>query len=479
MGDDFRRMREIAPGVYEIPKEKKMRVPGLIVATRGLLEETLMSKAIDQVKNVAHLRGIIGYSIAMPDIHWGYGFPIGGVAAMDLEEGVVSPGGVGYDINCGVRLAILDEPLDRLSEKVKSDLLKNIYEKVPSGLHKEQKLYHPLEKHDYESIAKNGIDWSIHRGFTKEKDKEHIENFGCLSGGSVDFISNEAFQRGSKQLGTLGSGNHFIEIGSVDHLFDETVASKWKVKKGDTYILIHSGSRGFGHQVCQDFLDRLIKTPLTSELPDKQLACALIGSADGKAYLSSMATAANFAFNNRQLILHLVRLAFKETLNIPTDRIRLLYDVCHNIAKVETHLIEGSYKKVLVHRKGATRAYGKNHEDLCYDYQLTGQPVLVPGDMERASFLLQGLGNPLTFASACHGAGRHLSRTESMNLFFSQDLVKAMRSRNISVMASSKRSIAEEMPEAYKDVEEVVRAVELAKLAHIVARLKPSLVIKG
>ena len=479
MGNDLGCLKEIAPGCFEIPREGLMRVPGLVVASKQLLQEPHLFKALEQVKNVAHLPGIVGYSIAMPDIHWGYGFPIGGVAAMDLDEGVVSPGGVGYDINCGVRLAIFDEPLSRFSKPVKEDLLKTIYSIVPSGLHKEQTLYKPLTQKDYKVIAEKGILWSQDRGFAFKEDTYHLESLGCVEGGSLEWISATAFARGERQLGTIGSGNHFIEIGSIDQIFCEKTAHIWKIAKDATYILIHSGSRGFGHQICQDFIAKLASNSLTQKLPDRQLACAMITSSEGQGYLGAMATAANFAFNNRQLILHQVRKAFKSCLNVEPERIKLLYDVCHNIAKVETHLVSGVQKKLLVHRKGATRAFGPHHVELAYDFQLTGQPVMVPGDMARASYILQGLGNPLTFATACHGAGRILSRTECLARFGAMDLVAQMQTKNISVMAASQRTIAEEMPEAYKDVDEVVQAVKTAKLASIVAKLKPELVIKG
>lgn len=479
MGNDFGCLKEIAPGFFEIPKEGGMRVPGLVVASPKLLQEPHLHKALEQVKNVAHLPGIVGYSIAMPDIHWGYGFPIGGVAAMDLNEGVVSPGGVGYDINCGVRLAILDEPLSRFSTGVKENLLKTIYSLVPSGLHKEQALYKPLTKKDYLMIATKGISWSQDRGFALKEDLEHLESRGCVEGGSLDWISDHAFSRGERQLGTIGSGNHFVEIGAIDKIFCEATAKKWKLHPGSIYILIHSGSRGFGHQICQDFLSKLTKNSITANLPDRQLACAPIHSAEGQGYLGAMATAANFAFNNRQLILHQVRKAFKECLNIDHERIRLLYDVCHNIAKIESHILDGKQKKLLVHRKGATRAYGPHHVELAYDFQLTGQPVLVPGDMARASYILRGLGHPKTFATACHGAGRQLSRTECFARFQGCDLIAQMKSQHVTVMAASHRTVAEEMPDAYKDVDLVVNAVETAQLAALVAKLKPELVIKG
>jgi tRNA-splicing ligase RtcB len=479
MGNDFGCLKEIAPGFFEIPKEGHMRVPGLVVASKKLLTEAHLHRALDQVKNVAHLPGIVGYSVAMPDIHWGYGFPIGGVAAMDLDEGVVSPGGVGYDINCGVRLAIYDEPLHRLTPFVKENLLKTIYSLVPSGLHQENAALKSLTQKDYQHIAEKGIAWSLDRGYALKDDVSRMESCGFLPGGSLDFISEIARQRGARQLGTIGSGNHFIEMGSVNKIFCAKTAHSWKIPLGATYILIHSGSRGFGHQVCQDFISKLSKNALTATLPDRQLACALIKSSEGQGYLGAMATAANYAFNNRQLILYHVRKAFKTCLNVPPEKIRLVYDVCHNIAKTEVHLVDGKEKKLLVHRKGATRAFGPHHPELPYDFQITGQPVMVPGDMERASYILQGLGHLLTFASACHGAGRHLSRTECLARFKGSDLIEQMQKKNITVMAKSLRTVAEEMPEAYKDVDEVVAAVQNAQLANIVAKLKPELVIKG
>ena len=472
-------MREIAAGFYEIPKENKMLVPGLIIASEKLLDQADLKQAIEQIKHVACLPGILKYSIAMPDIHWGYGFPIGGVAAMDLEKGVISPGGVGYDINCGVRLALVDIPFSKIALSVKEELLASIFKKVPSGLEKKRSLYPPLLDHDYDQIAKKGTRWSIEHGYGYENDLAHCESKGFIEEGDLSFISTVAKSRGKEQLGTIGSGNHFIEIGSVAEIFCEKTSQAWGIFKDQTYILIHSGSRGFGHQICQDFLSELVKTPLTKSLPDRQLACAPIESDEGKRYFSAMAVAAHFAFNNRQLILHQIRQSFKEVLGINPRDIKLLYDVCHNIAKIESHLIDGAEKKVLVHRKGATRAYGPHHPELASFFQETGQPVLVPGDMERASYILKGLGHPMTFQTACHGAGRVLSRSKSIKLFPHEDLTELMKKRKISLMASSMRTVAEELPEAYKNVDDVVQAVQKARIADLVGKLKPQLVIKG
>lgn len=479
MGNDYRHLKEIAPFFFEIPKEKGMKVPGLVVGSLELFENEDLIEAFEQVKNVAYLPGILSHSIAMPDIHWGYGFPIGGVAAMDLTTGVVSPGGVGYDINCGVRLATLDLPFDKISKEIQEKLLLSIFDKVPSGPRKKISSFPPLYEKDYDQIATKGVRFSIEHGFGFSEDIEHCESQGFLEPCDSKMVSTAAKARGKEQLGTIGSGNHFIEIGSLSDIFCEKTAHAWGLFKGQTYILIHSGSRGFGHQICQDFLNLLVKTPLTQSLPDKQLACAPIQSKAGQEYLSCMAFAAHFAFNNRQYILHQVRQVMKEVLGVDPRSIKLLYDVCHNIAKIESHTLENKKQNVLVHRKGATRAYGPFHPELSSFFQATGQPVIVPGDMQRASYILKGLGNPLTFQTACHGAGRVLSRSKSIKLFPGQDLIKLMKSRNISLKASSMRTVGEELPEAYKNVDLVVNAITQAKIADVVGKLKPHLVIKG
>lgn len=472
-------LKEIKPGIFELPKTGNMKVPGLIVATNQLMQEVDLQKPLEQVANVAQLPGIVGYSIAMPDIHWGYGFPIGGVAAMDAQEGVISPGGVGYDINCGVRLAYIEHPFSEFSEETKQALLKRVFELVPSGVGRGQTKVRGLSDQDYRNIAEKGMRWSIEEGFGLQNDLEHCESLGFIEGAGFDAVSSHAKDRGKNQLGSIGSGNHFVEIGSIDTIYQSHIAEAWNLQKGYTYILIHSGSRGFGHQVCQDYLDTFLEKDLAKRLPDKQLVCTPIQSDLGKQYFAGMAFAANFAFNNRQRILYEIREAFKEICNIAHDQIKLVYDVCHNIAKFEEHEVEGQKKKVCVHRKGATRAFGPHAEELAPIYKETGQPVLVPGDMGRASHILVGQGNPLTWKSCCHGAGRAKSRMQSMKSWRGQNLFDYMKQQNVSVMASSKRTIAEEMPDAYKDVDLVVDAVEKANLALKVCKLKPALVIKG
>ncbi len=472
-------LEKIKPATYLLPKIKGMRVPGLVIGTEKLFAECDVEKPLEQVRNVAHLPGITGYSIAMPDIHWGYGFPIGGVAAMDTETGVISPGGVGYDINCGVRIAIAPLPFKGITESQQVELLKKAFNLIPSGVGHGHAKDKKLTDTDYRHLIEKGARWSIEKGYGFLRDLDHIESYGVIHGGDILAVSEFAKERGRLQLGSIGSGNHFVEIGSVDHLFLPEIAKAWEIELGQTYILIHSGSRGFGHQVCQDTLNQFIKQGFAEGLPDRQLVAAPIRSQAGQHYFSAMAAAANFAFNNRQQILHYVRQAFKETLGIPVEEVRLLYDVCHNIAKFEKYEINGKMKELCVHRKGATRAFGPGHPELAEIFQQTGQPVLVPGDMGRASHLMVGNGNPLTWCSACHGAGRAKSRVQALKKWSGRNPIHYMEQQGIKVMANSPKTIAEEMPDAYKDVDSVVEAVQEAGLARMVARLKPSLVIKG
>ncbi len=471
--------RKIAPATYLIPREGGMLVPGLVIASDLLMKELAGDKSLDQVRHVAHLPGIVNYSIAMPDIHWGYGFPIGGVAATDCETGVISPGGVGYDINCGVRLAVIDESFSSLSASKKEQLLKTIYSLVPSGVGHKHTKKKSLTLDDYRALTTNGARWSVEQGYGFAHDLEYTESHGRIDRADFSCVSSLATQRGMDQLGTIGSGNHFVEIGEVQTLFDADVAAKWGVTQGQIYVLIHSGSRGFGHQVCQDTLDSFIKQGYDKNLPEKQLVAAPIKSTAGQHYFHAMGAAANFAFNNRQQILHAVRQAFHQVCHIAPERLRMIYDVCHNIAKIEEHEVQGVKKKLCVHRKGATRAFGPGAEELNPLYKATGQPVLVPGDMGRASHLMVGQGSKLTWCSACHGAGRKKSRMQSSKAWHDKDPISYMASQGVTVMACSPRTVTEEMPDAYKDVDAVVEAVQEAGLARMVARLKPHLVIKG
>ncbi len=472
------KLKKIAPATYEVPREGGMLVPGLIIASSQLLQTMDLEEPLKQLRNVACLPGIIGYSIAMPDIHWGYGFPIGGVAAMDIETGVISPGGVGYDINCGVRLALAPISFQDLSHDQKERLIHRIFSSVPSGVghghHGKQ-----LSEDDYNNLTRRGARWSVEQGYGFPEDLDHIESGGVLEEADLSVVSSLAKQRGREQLGSIGSGNHFVEIGAVGQLFDPRIANQWGVEEGMTYILIHSGSRGFGHQICQDTLNLFFHKGFARHLPDPQLVSAPIQSVEGQTYFQAMAAAANFAFNNRQQILHAIRKAFHETLQIQPRTIKLLYDVCHNIAKFETHIVDGAPRRLCVHRKGATRAFGPKAQELSPLFQATGQPVLVPGDMGRASHLMVGKGNPLTWCTACHGAGRTLSRIKSSKAWQGKDVFDYMSSKGVKVLASSEETVKAEMPNAYKDVDEVVQAVEEAQLADRVARLTPGLVIKG
>lgn len=472
-------LKKIKEATYLLPKEGGMLVPGLVIGTEELFKDVEIDKPLEQVKNVAYLPGIVGYSIAMPDIHWGYGFPIGGVAAMDSETGVISPGGVGYDINCGVRLAVAPIAFRDLTEAQKSHLIKKIFELVPSGVGHGHRGQEGLSDTDYRHLIEQGALWSINKGFGNMNDLEHMESHGLIEGGDISAISTLAKDRGKKQLGSIGSGNHFVEIGFVENLFLPEIASAWGIEQGQTYILIHSGSRGFGHQVCQDTLNEFVKLGYDKGLPDKQLVAAPIKSEAGQKYFAAMAAAANFAFNNRQQILSYVRRAFQQILNIAPEEVRLIYDVCHNIAKFETYEIDGVKRKLCVHRKGATRAFGPGEKELSPLFQKTGQPVLVPGDMGRESHLMVGLGNQMTWCSSCHGAGRAKSRVQSMKNWRGKNLVQYMEGQGVMVLASSYGTVAEEMPDAYKDVRKVVEAVEKAHLAKMVAKLKPKMVIKG
>lgn len=477
-------LQKKSPATFVLPQTGNMKVPGLVIATEELLHEMEIDKPLEQVRNVACLPGIVGYSIAMPDIHWGYGFPIGGVAAMDAENGVISPGGVGYDINCGVRLAIVPEAFKALKDSQKDELLKMIFKLVPSGVghgHKERKT---LSHADYRDLAHLGARWSVDHGYGFSVDLDHMESNGLIVGAEIGAVSATALDRGKDQLGSIGSGNHFVEIGEVQKIILPEVANAWGIKEGQIYVLIHSGSRGFGHQICQDTLDAFIGAGFAKGLPDKQLVAAPINSPEGQLYFSAMAAAANFAFNNRQQILHYVRQAFSETLHIDPEQVRLIYDVCHNIAKFETHLVDGKPRKLCVHRKGATRAFGPGVKELPPLFRQTGQPVMVPGDMGRASYLMVGCGDPLsgnslTWCSACHGAGRARSRIQSMKAWQSQDPIAYMKKQGVKVMAMSHRTITEEMPDAYKNVDAVVQACQDAGLAKMVARLRPHLVVKG
>ncbi len=467
---------------WEIPRVGEMRVPGLIFTDARTLPDIEKDESATQVYNVAHLPGIVGRSMAMPDVHWGYGFPIGGVAAFDLDEGVVSPGGVGYDINCGVRMAVTALNREDIADRVR-DLVDALFINVPAGVGSRGGI--KLNKKELSAVVRSGAEWAVKQGMGEQSDLNKIEDNGALPNADPSVISDRAFERGRDQLGTLGSGNHFIEIGYVEEIFDEKTALQWGLEQGRITLMVHSGSRGFGYQICDDFLARMVKSVRKEglELPDRQLACTRLGSPLAEEYLAAMAGAANYAFTNRQILMHLARTAWEEALGISPREMgfRFVYDVCHNIAKIETHTIDGSNKKLCVHRKGATRAFPAGHPALPPEYASTGQPVMIPGDMGRASYVLAGEPGAMeeTFGSTCHGAGRMLSRKAALNRTKGRAINRELEDINIITRSRGHKTLREEAPEAYKDVSMVVDVVQKAGLARKIAKLRPLGVVKG
>jgi tRNA-splicing ligase RtcB len=463
--------------------EEGMRVPGLVFADEKLLKDIAKDQALQQVANVAHLPGIVGYSLAMPDIHLGYGFPIGGVAAVDADEGVISPGGVGYDINCGVRLVRTRLHFNDVHGKI-DRIADHLFNTVPCGVGS-QGAIPSLSIADERRLTQKGARWAIENGFGRAEDLDHTEENGCLAGADADALSETALKRGSKQVGTLGSGNHFLELGRVDTVFRPDVAGALGIEMDQVIAIIHSGSRGLGYQTCDDHL-RVMGRAMEKygiRLPDRQLACAPIKSPEGQRYLAAMACAANYAWVNRQVMMSLLERALMESLAIgPRDLgLSLIYDVCHNVAKFETHEVEGVKRKLCVHRKGATRAFGPGHPAIPATLRPVGQPVLIPGDMGRYSFLLVGTAGAMkeTFGSTCHGAGRVMSRTQSKKESRGHNLEAELAERGVTVRHEGRGTLAEEMPHAYKDVAEVVEVMEHAGVSNRVARFKPFAVIKG
>ncbi|HZW36136.1 MAG TPA: RtcB family protein [Candidatus Deferrimicrobiaceae bacterium] len=467
---------------WEIPRTGGMRVPGMIFASEAMMTDILRDEAARQVMNVAHLPGILRYSIGMPDIHWGYGFPIGGVAAMDLEEGVISPGGVGYDINCGVRLLRSNLEAGVLRPRL-PDLVAALHHGIPSGVGSTG--FVRLSGADEEKVLNEGSRWAVSAGYGEADDVALTESGGRFPDADPEAVSAVAKKRGREQLGTLGSGNHFVEVDEVLEIFDDGAAEAYGLFRGQAVVLIHSGSRGLGYQVCDDYLLTMAEYMRRNriELPDRQLACAHIRSPEGERYLSALAAAANYAFANRQLLAHQARETFQKALGMgPRDLgMRLVYDVGHNNAKFETHEVDGRKKKVLVHRKGATRAFPPGHPEIPEAYRNAGQPVFIPGEMGNASYVLAGAPGAmrLAFGSTCHGAGRRMSRTQAKASVRGRSIVREMEQRGVLVACASMRTLAEEIPEAYKDVSAVVDVVHAAGIAGKVARLKPIAVVKG
>ena len=467
---------------WEIPQTGKMRVPGIVYSTAAMLKSPKQEEPLKQVVNVATLPGILKASMAMPDMHWGYGFPIGGVAAFDWQTGIISPGGVGYDINCGVRLAGT-----ALNEKDVRPRLENLvnalYHNIPSGLGKKGSL--TLSVSEEKKVLRDGSRWALQQGFGEPVDIDHTEDGGCMANADPALVSKRALERGRSQLGTLGSGNHFLEVGVVAAIYDEKVASAFGLFEGQVTLMIHCGSRGFGYQVCDDFLAAMTRhvQKLNIELPDRQLACAMIQSEMGRRYRYAMACAANYAWANRQILLHKSRAVFQQVLGIgPRDlQMNLVYDVCHNIAKKEEHRINGKKQVVCVHRKGATRSFPPGHPALCEEYRDVGQPVIIPGDMGTASYVLAGTHKAMekTFGSTCHGAGRVLSRKAAKKASKGRSIQRELEDKGILVRWTGRGTLAEEMPDAYKDVSEVVGVVHGAGISKKVAKLRPIAVVKG
>ncbi|MEO2088221.1 MAG: RtcB family protein [Gemmataceae bacterium] len=470
---------------FRIPKSHRsdMRVDGLIFADDKLIQAIRNDQAPEQVANVATLPGIQGASLAMPDIHWGYGFCIGGVCATDpAEGGVISPGGVGYDINCGVRLCKTNLFLDDVKHHLR-ELIKGLFHTIPAGVGRTGR--YKFDAKETRELMGQGASYAVGRELGVPRDLGHIEANGRIDGGDPEEVSDHAVKRGAEQCGTLGSGNHFLEVQVVDQIADAEVAAAFGLELNQVCVMIHSGSRGLGYQVCDDALAAFRNAPAKYGivLPDRQLACAPVDSPEGRKYIAAMRAAANFGFTNRQLLMQQTREVFASVFGRSWEDLgmELLYDVAHNIAKLEEHTVDGKTKKVWVHRKGATRAFPAGHPELPPAFRKTGQPVIIPGDMGRASWVLVGAAGSMekTFGSTCHGAGRAMSRTAALKDAAGRRIDKELEARGVIAMSSSRQGLAEEQPKAYKLVDDVVNVVHEANLSRKVARMRPIGVIKG
>jgi tRNA-splicing ligase RtcB len=470
---------------WRIPRKYKpeMQCDGIVYASGEMMRTIKSDNSLEQVANVACLPGLVGHSLAMPDIHYGYGFPIGGVAAMEVANGVVSPGGVGYDINCGVRLLRTDLTRAEVEPRIK-DIVNQLFVDVPSGVGGKGKVR--IDAKELSRVLVNGARWAVSRGMGWADDPDHIESGGKIDGADPGLLSERAIQRGRPQLGTLGAGNHFLEVQVVDEVFDEEIGRAFGITEpGQIAVMIHTGSRGLGYQVCDDSLKVMQRATQKYgiELPDRQLACAPVESPEGQSYLAGMAAAANYAWANRQCITHWTREAFERIFGTGAGKLgmQIVYDVAHNIAKIEEHEVGGVRKRLCVHRKGATRAFGPGGPELSPQHRKTGQPVIVPGDMGSASYLLVGTERAMreTWGSTCHGAGRVMSRHAAIRAGRGRNIREELGAKGIYVRAASPKVLAEEMPEAYKDVDEVVRTCDGAGISRLVARLRPIGVMKG
>ncbi len=468
-------IKKISENIYEIPKEGNMNVPVRIFASEKLLEDIKKDKTIEQIKNVAKLPGIIDSAIAVADAHQGYGFPIGGIAAFDIDKGIISPGGVGYDIDCSVRLLRTNLKKEDILKKQK-EVVEAVFRKIPSGVGRGSRFNMTRQK--LNEVLKGGAQYMVEQGYGVKEDYLHLEEEGKLSSADPNKVSERALKRGIGQLGTLGAGNHFLEVGYVDEIYDDKIAKAFGLEKNQATIMIHCGSRGLGHQIASDYIKKMEEEYRFENLPDRELINAPIKSKLGKDYIAAHNAAANFAFANKQLITHWLR----ETLTyiFPKIKIDVVYEVCHNIAKFEEHVINGKKKMVCVHRKGATRSFGPGRKEIPEAYRKVGQPVLIPGSMGTASYVLVGTkkAEELTFGSTVHGAGRVSSRSKALKNFRGEDIQEKLRQRGIEVKSGSMKSLAQEAPEAYKDVDEVIRVVDEIGISKKVAKLKPLSVIK-
>lgn len=475
-------MEKLDDNRWRIPRKGGMKTDGIIFSSERLLPVLLKDNAPQQVENVAYLSGIVGSAMAMPDIHWGYGFPIGGVAAFDVSDGIISPGGVGYDINCGVRLMRTDLSVPELKPKLRN-LMQAIYNAVPAGVGKKGRIR--ISRSELQKVLVQGARWAVKKGYGWDEDLLHTEEEGALEGADPSAVSDRAYERGVAQIGTLGAGNHFLEIQEVTDIYDTKAVEIMGLHKGQVVVMIHTGSRGFGYQVCDDAVKNLghAVEKYQISIPDRQLACAPIESPEGKAYFGGMAGAANYAWANRQAIMHWVREAFEQTFGMGAAKLglHLVYDVAHNIAKFEEHDVGGTKRKLCVHRKGATRAFGPGHPDIPSDYRAIGQPVIIPGDMGTASYVLVGTTKAMSasFGSTCHGAGRVWSRSRAFKEVRGHEVKSRLEREGILILSASTKTLAEETPEAYKDIDEVVNITHNAGISAKVARMRPLGVIKG
>lgn len=475
-------LHKINDYTWKIPKSFRsdMRVPAFVFATELMLDEIMHDRSLEQLINVTTLPGIQNAAFAMPDIHEGYGFPIGGVAATSYPDGVISPGGIGYDINCGVRLLRSELSFEELKPHLEK-LANHLFKQIPSGVGHAGSI--KIEREKLDEVLREGAQRIIKQGYGEKTDTHNIESYGVLENADPSAVSDYAKKRGHDQLGTIGSGNHFIEIDRIDKIFDETVAKEFELKLNQIVILIHTGSRGLGHQVATDHI-RLISQVMARyhiNVADRELACAPLSSPEGRNYFNAMAGAANFAWANRQMITHEVRKVWNTIVGKKAGELSILYDVAHNIAKIEKHIINGKKEKVLVHRKGATRAFPPGHPELAGEYQKVGQPVIIPGSMGTASYVLVGTikGMRESFGSTCHGAGRRMSRHHAKKQIHGRALLEQLEKEGIIIKTGSVPNLAEEAPRAYKDIHSVVDVVDRVGLAKKVARLRPVVVIKG